>query len=305
MNELFAADPAVCQTTSHLKMLLNHFGHQSGRYLSALPENWRTEIERIFASRGEIEIAQMRSLLRRAKDQGCLTQGHWPHWNDKYPWLFNIARIELESGLPLHAVVIPEAHDGAALRCLKYGLMDLDLTPTADERIDSTPAEFSRVSQTLLMASSEIAFIDPYLNPTKNNMKPVLLALLKCAARGNAQNIVLHARATEIFGQRRSDTLLDDVESALKSILALVGFKPGRRLELLLWDDGDCTAKMHGRYILSIKGGIRFDQGFQVLPQGRRTDVAPIGKTTHDELFRIYFEQEHDMHLSERLVLIT
>ena len=53
----------------------------------------------------------------------------------------------------------------------------------------------------------------------------------------------------------------------------------------------------------SIKGGIRLDQGFQQLPDGRRVDVGPIGKRIHNALLDIYFDSKHDMRVVERLVL--
>ena len=78
-------------------------------------------------------------------------------------------------------------------------------------------------------------------------------------------------------------------------------FKPGREIEMILVEDESRQTKMHGRYLLSIKGGIRFDQGFQRLPDGRHVDVGPIGKNTHDALLDIYCDGKHDMQVGERL----
>ena len=70
---------------------------------------------------------------------------------------------------------------------------------------------------------------------------------------------------------------------------------------MILVDDESRQTKMHGRYLLSIKGGIRFDQGFQKLPEGRHVDVGPIGKTIHDALLDIYCDGKHDMRVIDRL----
>ena len=70
---------------------------------------------------------------------------------------------------------------------------------------------------------------------------------------------------------------------------------------MILIDDESRQTKMHGRYLLSIKGGIRFDQGFQKLPEGRHVDVGSIGKNTHDALLDIYCDSKHDMQVVERL----
>ena len=50
-----------------------------------------------------------------------------------------------------------------------------------------------------------------------------------------------------------------------------------------------------------IKGGIRFDQGFQQLPAGRRMTVSPISKIVHDELLGLFFERAQTFDEVKRL----
>ena len=91
-----------------------------------------------------------------------------------------------------------------------------------------------------------------------------------------------------------------DLEGALLRLARDAKFRPGREIHMILVEDEYRQTKMHGRYVLSIKGGVRFDQGLQKLPEGRRVDVGPIGKTTHESLLDIYFEDKHDMRVAER-----
>lgn len=60
---------------------------------------------------------------------------------------------------------------------------------------------------------------------------------------------------------------------------------------------------MHGRYVLSIRGWVRLDQGFQQLPAGRQVDVGPVGKVIHNQLLDIFFDAKHDMQVVEKIVL--
>jgi hypothetical protein len=71
---------------------------------------------------------------------------------------------------------------------------------------------------------------------------------------------------------------------------------------MILVEDESKQTKMHGRYVLSIKGGVRLDQGFQQLPAGRQVDVGPIGKVIHNQLLDIFFDGKHDMRVAERIV---
>ena len=111
------------------------------------------------------------------------------------------------------------------------------------------------------------------------------------------------ARAAEVLGSRSMDAIEADLQDVLLRLARRAKFKPGREIHMNLVEDETGRTKMHARYLLSIKGGIRFDQGFQQLPQGRRVDVGPIGKATHAELCNIYLDGKHDMRVSQRLTI--
>jgi len=68
MNELYAADPAVCDRASDLKLLLASFGPYARRYLANYPTDWAAQVEKRFSGAGEVEAARVQTLLRRAKE---------------------------------------------------------------------------------------------------------------------------------------------------------------------------------------------------------------------------------------------
>ena len=70
---------------------------------------------------------------------------------------------------------------------------------------------------------------------------------------------------------------------------------------MILVEDESSESKIHGRYLLSIKGGIRLDQGFQQLPASRRVDVGPVGRAIHGDLLDLFFDGKHDMKVVHRL----
>ncbi len=89
MNELFAADPAVCCQANDLKLLLASFGPYAGRYLANYPTDWASQVEKRFGGAGEVEAARVRTLLRRAKENLTLvTRSNLP-WNGQQAWLPN------------------------------------------------------------------------------------------------------------------------------------------------------------------------------------------------------------------------
>ena len=298
MNELYAADPAVCSHASELKLLLASFGPYAGRYLANYPVDWAAQVESQFENLGEIEAARVKTILRRAKEGLAMVTRANLSWNKEQEWLANakplldVAPAVFDGLIAKHAAP-PDVHH----------LHELDLPLTAEERISGTATEYARVSKILLLLSPEITLVDAYMNPLKRDCSAVLKAMFDIAGKGKCQKISLWARASEVFKNGVHTVIKTDLENSLRRLGVQANFKPGREIEMILVDDESRETKMHGRYMLSIKGGIRLDQGFQKLPEGRQVDVGPIGKTIHDALLDIYCDGKHDMRVIDRLAL--
>lgn len=278
MNELFAADPLVCNGSSDLKLLLASFGPYAGRYLANYPIDWAAQVERGLNSVGEIEAARVQTLLRRAKENLTLvTRSNLP-WKAEQAWLANAFPL-LEGSSAVFEGLIANGGKPPTVRQLH----EVDLPPTAEERVAGTANEYARISKILLLLSPEIALIDPYLNPQKRACAFVLGALFELIAKGKCQKITMWARAAHVLGSGNTDASKADINEALRRLAVKANFKSGREIELILVEDESRETKMHGRYVLSIKGGVRLDQGFQELPAGRQVDAGPIGKVVHNE----------------------
>ena len=296
MNELYAADPATCSHSSDLRLLLNSFGPYTGRYLANYPNDWSERIESGLANFGEMEAARVRTLLRRARESiSLITRSNLP-WNNEKSWIDN-ALPQLDTQPAIFSGLIAQIGRPPAV----HEFQGLDLPPTAEERVEGTGDEYVRTAKILLVMSPEIAFIDPYLNPLKRSYEPILRSMFASLAKGRCKRILLWARASEAIGSRSEKVILQDIEAALRNFSAQASFSPGGKVEMVFVHDESKNDKMHGRYLLSIKGGIRFDQGFQKLAMGRFADVGPVGKSVHDNLLSMYFDGKHDMQIVNRV----
>jgi hypothetical protein len=296
MNELYAADPAVCCHASDLKLLLASFGAWSGRYLANYPTDWAAQVERQFSSAGEVEAARVQTLLRRAKENLTLvTRSNLP-WNVQQAWLPNAAPMLGGAVAVFNGLIALEAKPPTIQQ-----LHELELPPTAEERIAGVASEYARISKILLLLSPEVALIDPYLNPLKRSYHAVLTALFELATKGKCQKITLWVRAAEALGAGNAAGIKSDIEACLRSLAKSANLKPGRAIELLMVEDESSQSKIHGRYLLSIKGGIRLDQGFAQLPVGRKVDVGPVGRAIHSDLLDLFFDGKHDMKVVHNL----
>jgi hypothetical protein len=289
MNELFAADPQCCEQSADLKFLLAHFGPHAGRYLADYPISWAADVARHCESLGALEAERIKTLVRRARERSALVRKGGLPWQPDVDWLSNYKNVLALRPGEFVSAVLPRSAVGMGGPTID----DLDLPPTAGEAIDAIASEYVRVSRTLLLISPELVIVDPYLNPCKRDREDVLRAMLQTVAKGQCRAITCWARASEVADPKRNTWA--DVCAALDRVLAAVVWPVDRSFQFILVDDAVAKSKMHARYLFSIKGGIRYDQGLQSLPKGRRNEVSPIAAAVHDGLIRVFQEGEHDM----------
>ena len=297
MNELYAADPNCCVRASDLKLLLNSFGPYTGRYLANYPSDWVQRIEIQSNALGDVEVARIKTLLRRAKDSLKIVTRSNLAWTDSVPWLDNATQ---HMNTAFDALITRESRPPSI-----FDLDELDLPPTAEERVLGEASEYVRVIKILALLSPEILLIDPYLNPLKRVYSQTLPSLFKQIAKGKSEKVILWSRASEVYGSSNQASVDRDLYESIKRLVTSSGFKPGIEVEMILVEDETSKSKMHGRHLLSIKGGVRLDQGFQQLPKGRKVDVGPVGQAIHNELMDIYFDGQHDMTVKARIMVNT
>ncbi|MEO6294180.1 MAG: hypothetical protein ABIO88_16340 [Burkholderiaceae bacterium] len=293
MNELFAADPCVCESARDLRLLLKSFGPYTGRYLANYSKNdWIAQVKKQCEHLGEVEISNIKDQLQRAKDNLKLIGSERLTWRPERDWQENAEDL-LESRI-LNGLISKQNKPP-----LIHTLDSLELRATADERIEGEANEYARVTERLLRLSPKIAFIDPFLDPTQDGCKEVMQALLNIVAKGKCEEIILWARASAVTGLKypiQNPTIIEDernkrtlnkLENELKYLTKNANFKRKCTIEMLLVDDKG-SDKMHARYLLSKHGGIRLDQGFREV-SGQPVDVSPIGEAIHLDLCNYYF----------------
>ena len=297
MNELFAVEPSTFKTASELKYFLKLFGPFAGRYIEEYPsKEWVDVVIQHFANVGELEKERVKSVLRRAREESCILNiVKNREWNPSESWIAN-AESWMANGRyapinkpPFFSNLILSGHEGTE----GFG----ELSPTAEERIKSSSSEYRRVCDILLHISYELYFIDPYLKITNRRVKDVISALLENLLNGKCEKVTFITRASGVFENANRNVFCDDIETELKRI-AKNNLKRGTIIKFLFVRDEESQFKMHARYLLSIKGAVRLDQGFQSLPDLRKVDVSPVSKKVHDELCLTFIEGKNDFEIT-------
>ena len=297
MNERYVAEPSAFENCDELKNLLERmFGPYAGRYLAEYPDDWCKRVIAHCKNWRVTDTARVSVLLRRAQEQLAVVRDGRLPWDDSRNWITNAAALTQPAAL-VDGVLVARANQDRFPT-----LDDLELPLTADEHLAGTAKEYARASRTLLLESSELAFIDPYLNPCKQDVSAVLLEMFRVLAQGRCSRVVCWAREQEIVKARSVKQVLE----RLRQIRVGAGYTSEKRLEFNVVDDKWSDSKMHARYLLSKYGAIRFDRGFQEQARKRAVEVSVVGKASHDEIYGMYFEGRHDMKISEaHSVIVT
>ena len=291
MNERFAAEPTACDSQSELKQLLEKFGPMTGRYLATYPSSgWEALLQKHIEPWPEMQKAMANTWLRRAKEARALVRSKGAY-SEPASWLENIIQTQACASR-FDGVVVSRTNAGAF-----PSIDELELPPTSEERVAATWKEYVRVSGTLLRASTELHFIDPYLDPCNADRQVVLREMLRIAGAGRCQAAYVWLNGNYV---KRSQT---EMVWALRTIAIEAGFvSPRHSLYLRDFTDAGRDVKVHDRYLLSLYGSVRFEYGFQQLTGKKRADVSPVGSIRHLLLLEQFHEGKNDLGIESFLV---
>lgn len=138
-------------------------------------------------------------------------------------------------------------------------------------------------AKTLLNISREILLIDPHFNPQLPRYLETFTYLIRFAFENNHQKrLELHVEYN-----KWSPTLewwQESCEAQLSSFLP-----DNADIRIMRWQGKNSGDKPHPRYILSERGGIRFDYGLDEWEgEGQTTDVSLLDHTLYEKRWNDY-----------------
>lgn len=301
MNEFYAAEPVSFSNATELQLLLDKFGPYAGRYLAGYPEDWREQVGRCIDGWSWLEQEKAKTLLRRGQERcKVFTPKNWP-WDQERPWVENALHLTSDELRKCQAVIVAKESTKNRHGFI-FSIDNLDLPPIADEIIPARADQYERVCRMILKISEELILIDPYMNLADNRVTSVIEALLRSAARGRAKYALLWARAKLVAAHNQDQ--IDEIRGKMKDILKSSAVRTGFKLRYKLVDDDRSKDRLHGRYLVSIKGGVKLEQGFQTLTEGRGVEVSPIGQATHEDLVRKFLENSNDLKIVRTIEVV-
>jgi hypothetical protein len=300
MNESFSADPRCCKTAFELKVLFDKFGIYTGRELVAYPNNWESTLLKHFEKSPDYEQAKVRTFLRRLKEKNGLEERASLIWTDTNSWVDNAKRYLRHEEPRFDGLLVSPVT--SRLPPSAYIASEWDPPPTAEESIQSKPEEYDRVCRSLLLRSTELIIVDPYLNPASPYVAPIISRLLETAVKGKCRTVVCWARYSDVINLNKGISP-ERVERSIREIHSRICIKRRLNFSLNLVDDSRSKYRLHDRYMLNKIGGVEVSQGFVQLKDFRKITVRPISQKLIEELAAVFLSGTHDRNILNRVGL--
>lgn len=288
----FAVEPAALARWGPLWQALEQFGVSHGRLISKFPKNWEKTVYEATENCAPVERAALEVRLRALKSK--LVPSGRPY-DDKRNWRLN---AEPQRGLlPFHAVIQSDNLEKAA-----HVLTEQDLhageprwNVLTQRCVARNPDELAACAVALFIVSRQLLFIDPYFSG-KRKFTAVFGAFMQNAhANGRKYNrIEIHTGESGPF-----ELLKKDAETWIKPLVPR-----GVVVTVLRWKERPGGEKFHARYVLTDRGGIRFDVGLDAGEPGQTTDVALLSEDLYAQRWKNFQKESSAYDLDGEFTIV-
>ncbi len=292
MNELYAINPSCLDISAHeLRLVLRSFGLQEGRFIADFPDRWIDEVLLNYP-RGTKQHSDIVCVLEKARD--ALQRLDFPY---RYHKTWEVNALALQSQRRRFEEIFSD-RDAEAVRHIAVLLssLDFELKDGREAFVTAEAEIYARFCMPLFLCSEEIVLHDYFFSLRRTDTGAV----------DSSRNLVLRfflkamvesrrvKRFLILFNEDRvKSVMFEHVESDLTAISA--DSDPDGQIELLYDFDsmGAEGGSRHPRCIFSVKGGLQFDQGFQVFKNHEKNLVRWMSAQTLRPFQEKYLRRFH------------
>ena len=264
----YAVEPeAIGSDWQTFRYLIEKFGFDQGRLISQFPKYWFREVYQAAENLSDLQRKRVEEALNEAK-KNKVVRTYRPYNPDLAGWLDNaFAEHDRE---PFHAI-IAAANPGCHARVVRSHDVDDGHMLMVCPRERAVPRDIDSLAAALhgmLRFGGRIVFVDPFFDPYNPAYKRVFFRLLSIVK-------AINPRADcEIHYRYHKDK--PDNNDLKHEAAALFGKMIPAELVVTLycWRERDGGEDFHARYLLTDKGGIRVDAGFEPVGNHQKTDVS-------------------------------
>lgn len=297
----FAVDPAVIDDWNDLKVLTMNFGFHNGAVISNFPPAWigllkQKAKKELDGTREYLEIVERLKLL---KDEYFVKRAR--EFSDKKSWVENA--VQENDKDPFYKII-----NSFKAEAVKGGIVFADVDETLfndlrDGYCHRHAIGLAEEARLLLECSKHIKIIDPFIS-SHRGYKATIKEILDIAILQNRRpNVCVEVHASAMQGGREVDidrekgAFLDDFPQIIPR---------GSVLKIYWWNDPN-TNEIHPRYLVSERGGVKYDRGFlepnELTEKDSNTDVSMMTRKKVDEVWNQYTPETSKYNVIDQVVI--
>ena len=265
----YAVEPeTIAKNWDTCRYLAEKFGYDRGRLLSLFPKKWLRLADDSAMNLRPIERHKIVEKLRELKNHASIKSNR-PYDNRIDSWLEN-ALLQHQND-PFHAII---AATNPRNENFVLPANDLDenhplMAVPHECRVKRDIDSLSAALRQLLRIGSRLVFVDPFFDPFKTNYKRIFFRCLSIVKSMNPKaDCEIHYRysddrkLTNVELERNANTLFKDV------------VPEGMSVRIFCWREKEGGEDFHARFLLTDRGGIRLDAGFDPTGDHQTTDLV-------------------------------
>lgn len=265
----YAVEPqAIGSNWQTCRYIIEKFGFDKGRLISKFPSRWFGEAYQAAKALPETQRKRVEELLAQAKKSNKVVSFKRDFDSTLETWLDSA--LAAHQNEPFHAIISAENPGGdESVLCID----DLDenhtlMAVTNERDVLRNVGSLTTAFRGMLRFGKRIAFIDPYFSPYNSGYRRIMLQLLSIVKDYNPRTtceIHYHSRAKNLDNahlEREAATLLKDI------------IPDGMNLTVYCWCEKEGGEDFHLRGLLTDKGGIRIDAGFEPVGAHQTTEMG-------------------------------
>ncbi len=249
----YALEPVLLNNWKDFRYLVEKFGVSEGRLIARYPKHWKRLVYESLKDCSVMDKKRIVEMLITIEDRMKRRKSEW----DKHlQWLEN-AEAE-DKSRPFRAIIAKENPRGS------LHVLELESLSEANPQwksvrcriIKRSADEIRSSAATLVEISNKVLIIDPYFSPDKIECRRPIAAIMESGMIRDGGEKIFEVHLKDRDNAISPDLLKKSCDTKLAPIIPM-----GMRLRVLLWREKENGEKLHNRYILTERGGIRFGAG--------------------------------------------
>jgi len=283
MNEYFALDPRAPKSARDIAELHRLFSIDTGRFLYSLPDSWQEDLVTNMREISDLCGSRAEEFLRNLYILSWVTRKRSFKWDEIALELINDTKL-----------IMGERDVRPHIRSLDSALSDISIWVDVSEgHISRNAHSYAMVADPIFRCSPKVSIVDPYF---RLRYKPANTNLFRRSKRHIdtlAQFITLAAKYKKVkvlcFFVNKEHALIDDPDGVQfqADLCEIKNTILGAESLIIEYQElaKESSFDSHPRYLLGHNAGLKFDWGFESLPEGSGTQhIAWIGRNALEPL---------------------